>query len=298
MKAFLSCAAIAVALVASPAVAGQDARAGAPRASAFRGEEAPAAIQAGIPAFRGDLARVLDRYENVFRKLDNARGLRLVGETRESFAAMSDAFVARAFAKAGLPDLNAAVQAVEALDALIPERGAQSAADGGRTPGFPEAPPILGACDVIPHSSEVVMIALVAFQVVRTVLAIAEFTCLQTVVVLGEGGNTSLICVPFATVQDLAAIPYELADLCSGEEDSVLAKGSYDRLEHIHADIEEARAAIIANSNANRDIILAEMRNLSCDLMRVVHTPSGQRASTNRSCMGQPSFPFNWPELP
>ena len=117
-------------------------------------------------------------------------------------------------------------------------------------------------------------------------------------VVAGEGGNTSLICVPFATVQDLAAIPWELADFCVGEEDSALALGNYARLQHIHEDIEEARAAIIENSNTNRDIILAEMRNLSCDLMRLVHTPEGLRASTNLSCKGQPSYPFNWPEHP
>ena len=154
---------------------------------------------------------------------------------------------------------------------------------------------------------------------------------LETIVILGEGGNTSLVCVPFAVGQDVAAIPYELADFCGGEEDSALAQGSYDRLEHIHSDLEEARAAIIANDNSNRtliidndnanrtqiinndnsnrdliiandntnrDMIMGDIRGLACDLMRLINTPEGQRASSNPSCVGQPQFPYNFPEHP
>ena len=295
MKAFLPYAAIAVALVAPPASGGQ-----ADDASRVGRRAQPAARadsrEARSSVFRADFNRILDHYESVFRKLGSARGLLLSREARESFAAISDDTLARTFEKTDPPDLAGAVQAADELDSLTERR--ETPGPQGLTPGFPGAPPILGACDVIPHSPGFVFGALVVFQVVRTVLAVAEFTCLQTVVIAGEGGNTSLTCVPFATLQDLAAIPWELADFCNGEEDSVLAKGSYNRLEHIHDDIEAARAEIIANANANREIILAEMRNLACDLLRVVHTPDGQRASSNPSCAGQPSFPFNWPEHP
>ena len=177
------------------------------------------------------------------------------------------------------------------------------------TPAFPNAPPILSECNSIEHDSDFTFGALVANQVARAVLAAANYACLEVIVVLGEGGNGSLVCEVFAIAEAAAAIPFELADFCGGEEDSALLEGSYDRLDHIHTDLDNARTSILTsidthttqiinNDNANRDILINEVRKLSCDVMRLLNTPEGQRASSNSSCMGQPQFPYNFPEKP
>ena len=101
------------------------------------------------------------------------------------------------------------------------------------------------------------------------------------------------------------------------EEDSALLQGSFDRLDHIHTDLENAQAAIIANDNANtttivnndnanrtliinnddanRDKIVNESHALGCELVRLLNTPEGQRDSAVQACIGQPGFPYNFP---
>ena len=265
---------IALVCVTSPAAAGQ------------QGTAAADARTDRLASFRADFNKMLDHYDGVFRKVGNARGLRLTASGRESLRAVSDEQLAKLFAKIRVPDLSAAVQAAEKLEAVTPTRGSE-APHAPETPGFPGAPPILDACHNIAHSSEFTFGALVAWQVLRTVLATASFVCLEDVVVGGEGGNTAAACIPFAVAQDAAAIPYELASFCGGEEDSALAQGSYDRLEHIHNDIEAARLQIIT-----------EMRDLSCDLERLLHTPEGLRQSSIAECTGHPYFPYDFPINP
>jgi len=265
----------------------------------------------------------------VFQRRANTRGLKAVGEARQALKSVSDDQFAKVFAKMGRPDLELALQAAQRLENATPDR--TSGGGASLTPGFPNAPDILGDCDNIEHDSAFTFGALVAFQVLRTVLAAAEFACLEVVVILGEGGNGSAVCIPFAIAQDVAAIPYELADFCGGEEDSALAQGSYDRLEHIHSDLDAARTAIVNNDNANRvlivnndnanrvliidndntnrtliinndntnrDLIMGDIRGLACDLMRLINTPEGQRSSANAACVGQPQFPYSFPERP
>jgi hypothetical protein len=272
LRAFsIPAAVIALACVTSPAAAGQEAAAAAD------------ARTDRLASFRPDFNKLLDRYDVVFRKIGNARGLRVTASARESLRAVSDDQLAKLFAKVRVPDLSAALQAAEKLEALAPAAGS-GAPRAVETPGFPNAPPILEQCHSIAHSSGFTFGALVAWQVLRTVLAAAEFACEETLVVAGEGGNAAGACIPLAIAQDAAAIPYELASFCGGEEDSALAQGTYDRLEHIHNDIEAARVQIIT-----------EMRSLSCDLERLLHTPEGQRQSSVSECTGQPYFPYDFP---
>jgi hypothetical protein len=56
------------------------------------------------------------------------------------------------------------------------------------------------------------------------------------------------------------------------------------------------RTMIINNDNTNRDLMVAEMRKIGCDVIRLLNTPEGQRQSSLSSCSGQPAFPYNFPE--
>jgi hypothetical protein len=304
VRTFSAAALLALTAVASPAASRQE------TASDGRGDQ--------FASFRMDYNSMMDRYEAVFTKLGNQRGLRLTAQGRASLGMLSDDQLARLF-KGGVPSLKPAVEAATRLEGVTPTRGS-AAAGGVETPGFPGAPSILSECNDISHSSEFTFGALVAWQVLRAVIVAAEFVCLETVVILGEGGNGSAACIPLAIASDVAAIPYELADFCGGEEDSALAEGSYDRLEHIHTDLENVKGDIIAsinantqliinndndnrdliinNDNANRDIILTAMKALSCDIERLLHTPDGQRRSDIAECIGQPYFPYDFPIHP
>ena len=54
------------------------------------------------------------------------------------------------------------------------------------------------------------------------------------------------------------------------------------------------KTAIITNDNANTATLVAEIRALGCEIVRLLHTPDGQRASAALSCSAAPGFPFSW----
>ena len=303
-------------------------------------------VEAGpLYTFRSDFNKLMDLYESVFQKRGNERGLRLAGEARERMLAVTDEQLEKLFTRVRVPDFAPALRAAEALEAQTPlaaPEGGGTISVEGFSGGFPGAPSILADCNNIEHGSSFTFGALVAFQVARTVLAAAEFACQETVVILGEGGNGSAACIPLAIATDVAAIPFELASFCGGEEDSAVLQGAYDRLGHIHTDLDAARTAIINNNNsnkteivntinantasiisnidantdlivnndnsnrtqiinndnANRDAVIQELRNLGCEIVRLLNTPEGQRASSALACVGQPSYPYNFPEKP
>jgi len=56
------------------------------------------------------------------------------------------------------------------------------------------------------------------------------------------------------------------------------------------------RDLIEANDNHNRDLIIAELRMVGCDMIRLINTPEGSRASALQSCVGQPGYPYAFPQ--
>ena len=257
-----------------------------------------------VQYFRNNFNLMLDSYEAVFQQMNNTRGLELVNKARLGMQSATDQQIADLYAKRGVPDLSEAARAAEGLFSLL---GVAQAAPAAAPMGaLPNAPPILSDCNNIAHTPSFTLGALIAFQVARGILAAAQFACEEVVVVLGEGGNAAAVCIPLAIAQDAAAIPYELASFCGGEEDSALLQGSYDRLGYVSAQIDAAKTEIINNSNANRDLIIAnsnanrdmiinELRALGCESVRLLNTAEGRRASSISSCTGQPHFPYDWP---
>lgn len=56
------------------------------------------------------------------------------------------------------------------------------------------------------------------------------------------------------------------------------------------------RDTIMANDNHNRDLMIAEMRMIGCDMIRLINTPEGARSSALQSCVGQPGYPYSFPQ--
>ena len=256
-----------------------------------------------VQSFREKDTAMLNQYDVVFQRLGSAKGQKRVNDARLRLQESSDTELAAVFQKAGVPDLSEAVAAVGRLASLSPAQPALAGlAIAPLSADFPGAPGIIDVCDNIVHTPEFTYGALVAYQIVRTILAVAQFACLQVIV----GENAAAGCIALAIAADVAAIPLDQAEFCGGEEDSALLQGSYDRLDHIHTDLENAQAAIIANDNANtttiinndnanRDLIVNELHALGCELVRLLNTPEGQKESSILACTGQPGFPYAFP---
>ena len=296
----------------------------------------PAGRARAVPVqlFRAQMLELVERYEVVLDRLGSEAGRARISEARAALDGVSDGDLAAVFARTGVPDLTPAVIAAEGLLAVTPEPNPgwkELVRDRffGALDVLPDAPPIISECGNIAHGSTFVFGALIAWQVARGILAAAEFACQETVVVLGEGGNGAAACIPLAIAADAAAIPYELGSFCAGEEDSATLQGTYQRLATVHADLLQVRNdiiadaasnrdtllanaaanrdlimanddanrdAILANANGNRDLIIQEVRALSCELARLLATPEGRRHSEVAACVGQPGYPYDFPE--
>jgi hypothetical protein len=188
---------------------------------------------------------------------------------------------------------------------------------------FPGAPSVIDDCNNTPHDDQITYDALIAFQVTSGILAAAAWVCNEDI--LGENG--SLACVPLAIANDIASSLFAVRSFCASLDTGALVSGSYTRLGHIHDDLSTARTDIINNSNtnttainnnisasttsiintvnagttsivnnnnANTAMIVSELRALGCEIVRLLNTPEGQRASSILACSTQPGYPYRW----
>ena len=287
--------------------------------------------------FRGDFVRLVDVLQEIATAVNDQGRYQRLTEARHLMKAVPADQIAR-FLRRTTPNLRPLIRANVKLQSVLAERAKTAPPVTPNTAGFPGRPAIFADCNNIAHDSAFTFGALIAVQVADTLLAAIGRVCDEVVVILGEGGNTALVCLPLEIALTAAKIPFELADFCGGEEDSSFLEGSYDRLGHIHGDLEASvandnanattivnndnanttnilnndnanRSLIINNDNANRNLIIsnsnantaqlvAELRLLGCEIIRLLNTPEGRRASQVLSCQAQPGFPYNFPEPP
>lgn len=193
--------------------------------------------------------------------------------------------------------------------------------------GFPSAQ--YSFCGSSRNSAEGMFAAQVVLDVAKGVWSVASRACDEVIVILGEGGNVSLVCIITDAVLAAAEAVFNGFQFCDNDIDSAEIEGSYERLDHIHTDLANAQSTIIANDNtnttniqnndnsnrvqiiandntnttkiinndnANRDFVIGELRAVACEVIRLLNTPEGQRSSKIASCAGQPNFPYDFPE--
>lgn len=105
-----------------------------------------------------------------------------------------------------------------------------------------------------------------AYFAAETARDIAKDACLETLIVLGEGGNTSLACTITDAIYIVAHAVWEAAHFCNEEFTDATVDANYDRLEHIHGDLEASvtndntnKTTIVNNDNSNKTMIIAEI---------------------------------------
>lgn len=297
LKAALRAAMLSIVLVAAPAVAdvAQDYQAG--------------------------LGRLFDAYASHFAKTGNTRGAALVEQGRAALAAAPDADVAKVFSKVGVADFTPAIVAIEGLTSRTSTLKAAEPALSA-----------VSQCDSILHDAQFRFGALVAYQVADAVLAAAGFACQETIAGFNTAAVCIPLAIAlqaakapfelgeFCAGEDDSDLMEGISARLDGVHDDVAAArleilasqaAQTQQLESATAQARDAvliaaqahRAAIIASQEslaaelsaqlqASQAALTAEVRSLSCELMRLAATPQGQRASALPQCALEPGFPY------
>ena len=127
------------------------------------------------------------------------------------------------------------------------------------TTGLPGINSYCGA----PVSSSVIAAADAVYFIAESVRDIAQDGCNEVIVILGEGGNGRLLCLVTDAVYIIAKGVYAGVHFCDDDYAASVGEANYDRLGHIHSDLEASVAAddanrttIVNNDNTNKDTIV------------------------------------------
>jgi hypothetical protein len=228
-----------------------------------------------VEQFRGDLLQTVEAYQDLAKMTHGAQNRVLIENARKRIESASDEDLAALHPRAS--ELATVRATAQELRARITRKQAQarlgnntaSVLAGGED--LPSAP--YSFCGSSRNDSVVMAASAAALFTAETVREEASRACDETIVILGEGGNGSLVCLITDAIYIVAKATNEALSFCDGDIDSAEIEGSYDRLGHIHDNLETSiandntntstingnvdskAAAVIANDNANRNLI-------------------------------------------
>jgi hypothetical protein len=238
--------------------------------------------------FRGDLLRLIDVLQDIAALDKDVVRRQRLAEAALAVRRIDQEQLDRFAARGGTPDLRAVLRAsIQVRTALRRRASLPPPPLEAQSVDLPSRPPIYDKCSGISHDSDFTFWALVAQQAADAVLAGAGRICDETIVILGEGGNTSLVCLPFEIALQAAKVPFELADFCGGEEDSSYIEGSYSRLQHINNDLLTLDGEVAALADALELLDAAVKANeqrlktvqaVQKQIIKLLLTPEGRRA--------------------
>ena len=258
-----------------------------------------------IATFRAQYDVMMANYEQLFAANGNIDGQLRAQRGRAAMQAVTDEQLAKVFAKTRIPDFSTVASVAKYL---VERKSTQQE----KSLPFPGEPPIVSGCVGTDYTSETRYAETIANEVTQSILAAAAWVCNEDI--LGENG--SLACVPLAIAADVTQGLIDVANFCAGEVTANQVAGNFERLGHIHDDLAADFAAIttninqsttsiisndnantttiINNDNANRDTIVSALSALGCEIIRLLNTPEGQRASSILACSAKPGFPYSW----
>jgi len=272
-----------------------------------------------IEAVRAQYDVMMANYQQLYAAEGNIDGQMRAQQGREAMLALTNEQLARVFAKSRIPDFSAVASASK----YLVERKASSGATILKSLPFPGEPPIVSGCNGTDYTSATRYIETIANEVTQSILAAAAWVCNEDI--LGENG--SLACVPLAIAADITQGFIDVANFCAGEVTANQVQANFDRLGHIHDDLTAGistivnnnnanttsiitndnsnktaiinnantnTATILTNANANKDAIVSELHALGCEIIRLLNTPDGLKASSILACSAQPGFPYSW----
>lgn len=193
--------------------------------------------------------------------------------------------------RSALTDFNALV---------ISNRAGREDAGSPMTPGFPDAN-YSGLCGSDRSNTEVLFAARLVLEIAQGVWAGLSRGCDETI----AGFNLSLACIPVDIILFAAQVVFDEIENCDNDIDSAEVEGTYERSAHLHGDIElvqttsDSIADMVFILNEKVDVLfdmMEALRETNCEIIRLLHTPQGQRTSDVLPCADQPGYPYDWAE--
>jgi hypothetical protein len=117
------------------------------------------------------------------------------------------------------------------------------------TPGSPDSPGLPGInsyCGA-PVDTGVIIAADVVYFTAEGVRDIAQDGCNEVLVIAGEGGNARAVCLATDAVYLIAKALNQGIHFCDDDYAASVGQASFDRLGHIHSDLEDS----VTNDNTN-----------------------------------------------
>lgn len=258
-----------------------------------------------IATFRAQYDVMMANYEQLFAASGNIDGQLRAQRGRAAMQSVTNEQLAKVFAKTRVPDLST----VASVAKYLVER---KATQQQKSLPFPGEPAIVSGCVGTDYTSETRYAETIANEVAQSILAAAAWVCNEDI--LGENGSAA--CIPLAIAADITQGLIDVANFCAGEVTANQVLANFERLGHIHDDLQADfdaittninqstasiisndntnKTAIINNDNANKDTIVSALSALGCEIIRLLNTPDGQRASSILACSAQPGFPYKW----
>jgi hypothetical protein len=147
----------------------------------------------------------------------------------------------------------------EARQLGVAQKTSRAKKSGAFTPtsaGLPDANPFCGGR----LATEVILAADVVWYVADSIREFAQNTCNQVAVFAGVGGNTRLACLASDELWIVAKAIHDGIHFCDDNITGNVGDTSYERLSHIHTDLENSvtnKAAIVSNDNTNTANIIS-----------------------------------------
>src|SRR5262245_18857334 len=143
---------------------------------------------------------------------------------------------------------------------------------GPLSAGLP-VPPFQTVCSNLRVSADEMNAALLVYLIAESVAISAKDACLQTAVVLGEGGNTSLACLISDGIFGVAKGVWATLEFCDDNFTKLMVDTSYARLANIHSDLESSvtndnnnTLSIKSNDNLNAITLLSKSDSISASI--------------------------------
>ena len=212
----------------------------------------------------------------IARMANNAATQKLIEQRMKMVDSISDADLARLMSYGA--DFGEFRDSMIALrDAIHPPAQGETGRVKPLSAGFPDAN--YDFCGSTHGSAPILLAAQATLDIAKGVWSAASRACDQTVVIAGEGGNASLVCIIVDTALTIAETAFNAVVFCENDIDSAEINGSYRRLAHIHDDVAALQTSgdsnksdivnnnntnkteIEANDNTNRDAIITNDNN-------------------------------------
>jgi hypothetical protein len=219
------------------------------------GQERPTPSAEDLESFRADLIRFVKAYKELAALAAPKEAQKFNGiETQLRKLSLKQLSIIRS----GMADFTVVGKTATRLSNSV----AKSKLLGGKTttalasvfetssPGFPSAD--YPSCGSTRTDDSIIDASDDALFVAEGVRDAASRACDEVVVIVGEGGNGSLACIATDAIYLAAKVINYGLHYCNDKIDAAEMGATYDRLTHLHSDLE----ASVANDNANKTAII------------------------------------------